>query len=431
MLLEHLASADQRLRALFRAEARRFGAGRLGLEELQELGPGLVADQVATGVLERGYVQGIEAEGPAHRREAVVDPVEAEHRQLADPVIEFGLGEGIAFAQRLELTETGRDRRVVVRGPHAQLLELTPERQALGLGMGGALEELVAGGALAMSAEEAADLGEGGGAAVLRETAGLGLKRPQEHLDVVGALGDTAEILRDQEVTFDLVQRRAEHVAGEREVTADTALQEGEIAEDPGHGGRVVENFELLLEVGDQRDDLPLMEGDGLDRAEDREVSRGRLERRLVALQCCVAIAEVGLDQLAALAVEGGRLAGVTGRSDLLIEVANSAPHVSASEVDPIEEAHGRPEIRDQLEGMGEEAKRFVVLAAASAPATAGHCHDRAELRLADRRPREDLQHLEQRHVICGGRHVERSLHRLSPSWGRHRRGGRKQRRSR
>ena len=138
-----------------------------------------------------------------------------------------------------------------------------------------------------------------------------------------GGLGEAKQVLQQAEVAALLLDGAEHQLAGEVQVAALAGLEQGEVAGDGRDGAGVVQDLELGLEVGDQREDVALAEGDGLDRAQHGEVAGGRLERGLVTLQGRRAVAEVGLDQLAALAVEGRGLARVPGRADLLVQVAH------------------------------------------------------------------------------------------------------------
>ncbi|MEZ4454702.1 MAG: hypothetical protein R3B09_34950 [Nannocystaceae bacterium] len=355
VLLQHLAGPDQRLGPLLAREPPRLGARRLGPEELVELRPRLVRGEVAARVLEGGDVQGIEAQGLAHRAEPLVHPIEAEHRQLAEAVVELGAGGEVGVADRRELADARPRRHVVAGAGHAQVLEVAPEAEVRRLGGRRRVQEGDRGRALALGAEGRAEGRQGPAAAPARDPLGGDLEGPQEHLRVAAELGDPGEVLGEADVPLDLVEGGAQEVGGEVEIAASAGLQEGEVAEDAGDRRRVVEDLELLLQVADQGEDVALVEGDGLDRAEDREVAGGRLERRLIALEGGVAVAEVGLDQLAALAVEGRRLPRVASRPNLLIQVTYCAANVAPPEVDPVEQTHRRPEIRDQLQRVGQE----------------------------------------------------------------------------
>jgi hypothetical protein len=63
VLLEDLAGAQLGLGFFFGGEAGVVGGRDLQLEELEQLRPGVVGDEVAAGVLERGDVAGEQLEG--------------------------------------------------------------------------------------------------------------------------------------------------------------------------------------------------------------------------------------------------------------------------------------------------------------------------------------------------------------------------------
>jgi hypothetical protein len=403
VLLEHLAGAQLGLGFLFGGEAGVVGGGDLQLEQLEQLRPGVVGDEVAAGVLERGDVAGEQLEGATHGAEALADAVEADHRQLAEAVEELGLHAGVFGADELELAGAGGHGDVVARGGHAELFEVAPQREVAGLGLGGGVEEADGGAALANFAEGEAGAGERHGPQLGRAGVGLELEGAEHELGVVPCLGEAEEVLQEGEVAGLLLGGGEQELAGEAEVAGVAGLEEGEVAGDGGDGPGVVEDLELGLEVGDQGEDVALGERDGLDGAQDGEVAGGRLEGGLVALQGGAAVTEVGLDQLAALAVEGRGLARVTGGTDLLVEVADRVADVAAAQEDAVEEAHRRPQVRDQLEGVGEEPLGLTVLAARDAPAGAGDGDHGAQLRLAHGRTREHLQHLQQGHFFRRG----------------------------
>ncbi|MFY0532190.1 hypothetical protein [Nannocystis pusilla] len=399
VLLEHLAGAQLGLGPLLGAEAGGVGGGDLELQQLEQLVPRLVGDEVAAGVLERRGVAGEQLERPAHGAEALADAVEADHRQLAEAVEQLGLGAGVGAADGLELAGAGLDGDVVAGRRHGQLLEVAPQAEVVGLQLGGRVQQRDGAGSLADLAQHQAGAGQRAGALLGRTRVGLGLERAQHQLGVAGGLGDAEQVLNEEEVAGLLLAGGDEQGRGEVEVAALAGLEHGEVARDGGDGPRVVQNLELRLEVGDQRHEVALHEGDGLDRAQHREVLRGRAQGRLITLQSGGAILEVGLDQLASLAVERRRLARVASGADLEIEVANGVADVAAPEKDPVEEAHRRPQVRHQLQGVGQQALGLAVLAAHDTPTRTRDGDHSPELRLTRRCPRQHLQHLEQGHL--------------------------------
>ena len=199
-LLQDLAGAQLGLGLLLGAEAGVVGGGDLQLEQLEQLGPGVVGDQVAAGVLERGDVAGEQLERLAHRREALGDAVEADHRQLAEAIEQLGLDRRVLAADRLELAGAGLDGDVVARRGHAQVLEVAPQADVAGLGLGGGVQQADRGPALAELAEHQAGAGQGHGAQLGRAGVGLELERAQHQLRVAGGLGEAKQVLQQAEV---------------------------------------------------------------------------------------------------------------------------------------------------------------------------------------------------------------------------------------
>ncbi len=349
VFFEDLAGPELGLGFFFGAEAGFVGGGDLQLEQFEQLRPRFVGDEVAAGVFEGGDVAGEQPQRLAHRRQAVAYAVEADHRQFSEAIEQFGLDAGVGVAEDLELAGAGFDRHFVAGGGHAQFFEISPQTEVAWLGFGGGVEQANGGTAFTDLPQRHARAGQGHRSLFGWAGFGFVLEGLQHQVGAPAGFGEAKQVVQQAEVFRLDLRGGDQEFAGEVGVAGVAGFELGQVAGDCGDGPGVVEHFELGLEVGDQRKNIALGQRDGFDGPQDCEVSRRRFEGGLIALQGCVAVAEVGFDELAAFAVEGCSFAGMPSCADLLVEITDGVADVSAAQECPVKQLHRRPQVGDQL----------------------------------------------------------------------------------
>src|SRR5690606_5402201 len=126
---EDLPGAEPGKRALVAGEAGTTLGGDLQLQELEQLRPHAVGDEIAGRILERDDVVRKDPKALAHRGQALVDLVETDHGEATEAVKELRSRVGVVLMDDLQRAEAGLDGDFVAARGHGELFEVAPQRE--------------------------------------------------------------------------------------------------------------------------------------------------------------------------------------------------------------------------------------------------------------------------------------------------------------